>query len=64
MTVLTLMDSSFVLIIAVMAYVFGVIWGRKVFGDRPLTPLSPNKTWEGFIGGGISTVTDLSSLPH
>lgn len=35
----------------VMAYVFGFF-----FGKTPLIKLSPKKTWEGFIGGGISTV--------
>ncbi|KAG6462656.1 hypothetical protein O3G_MSEX013394 [Manduca sexta] len=35
----------------VMAYVFGFF-----FGKTPLIKLSPKKTWEGFIGGGVSTV--------
>lgn len=35
----------------VMAYLFGFFFGRT-----PLIKLSPKKTWEGFIGGGISTV--------
>lgn len=35
----------------VMAYMFGFFFGRT-----PLIKLSPKKTWEGFIGGGISTV--------
>lgn len=35
----------------IMAYVFGFF-----FGKTPLIQLSPKKTWEGFIGGGISTV--------
>jgi len=39
----------------VMAYFFGISLGRK-FIDRPLTPLSPNKTWEGFLGAMFSTV--------
>ena len=34
-----------------MAYVFG-----KTMGRTKLIKLSPNKTVEGFIGGGISTV--------
>ncbi|XP_040411046.1 phosphatidate cytidylyltransferase 1 isoform X3 [Cygnus olor] len=33
------------------AYIFGFFFGRT-----PLIKLSPKKTWEGFIGGGISTV--------
>jgi len=39
----------------VMAYVCGMSCGRK-FIERPFLKLSPNKTWEGFIGGGIFTV--------
>ena len=33
------------------AYIFGFF-----FGKTPLIQLSPKKTWEGFIGGGISTL--------
>jgi len=40
----------------IMAYFFGIKWGRKIFGDRALTSLSPNKTWEGFLGGLVTTV--------
>ena len=39
----------------IMAYVCGMTCGRKFF-NRPFLSLSPNKTWEGFIGGGICTV--------
>uniref|UniRef100_A0A7S1BGT5 phosphatidate cytidylyltransferase n=1 Tax=Corethron hystrix TaxID=216773 RepID=A0A7S1BGT5_9STRA len=39
----------------VCAYVCGMTIGRK-FIKRPFVKLSPNKTWEGFIGGGIITV--------
>jgi len=35
----------------IMAYMFGFFFGRT-----PLIKLSPKKTWEGFIGGAISTV--------
>lgn len=35
----------------IMAYIFGFFFGRT-----PLIKLSPKKTWEGFIGGGVSTV--------
>ena len=39
-----------------MAYFIGMGFGRK-FIKRPfLGALSPNKTWEGYIGGGICTV--------
>jgi phosphatidate cytidylyltransferase len=39
----------------VMAYFSGITCGRK-FVQRPFMELSPNKTWEGFIGGGIFTL--------
>jgi phosphatidate cytidylyltransferase len=39
----------------IMAYVCGMSFGKK-FVRRPFLALSPNKTWEGFIGGGICTV--------
>ena len=35
----------------IFAYIFGFLFGRT-----PLIKLSPKKTWEGFIGGSISTV--------
>jgi len=36
---------------------FSQLWG-KLLGKRPLCPrVSPNKTWEGFWGGFISTLT-------
>lgn len=43
----------------VMAYVFGFFMGRT-----PLIKLSPKKTWEGFIGGGISTVILGALISH
>jgi phosphatidate cytidylyltransferase len=39
----------------IMAYVAGITCGRK-FIQRPFITFSPNKTWEGFIGGGIFTM--------
>jgi phosphatidate cytidylyltransferase len=39
----------------IMAYVCGMTCGKK-FINRPFLKLSPNKTWEGFIGGGICTI--------
>ncbi|XP_031553815.1 phosphatidate cytidylyltransferase 2-like [Actinia tenebrosa] len=33
------------------AYIFGFFFGRT-----PLIKISPKKTWEGFIGGGVATV--------
>ncbi len=38
-----------------MAYFSGITCGRK-FIHRPFISFSPNKTWEGFIGGGIFTM--------
>lgn len=39
----------------IMAYVSGMTCGRK-FIQRPFITFSPNKTWEGFIGGGVFTM--------
>ena len=39
----------------IMAYVSGMTCGKK-FIQRKLISFSPNKTWEGFIGGGIFTI--------
>jgi len=39
----------------VMAYFCGISCGRK-FIQREFMSVSPNKTWEGFIGGGIFTM--------
>lgn len=36
------------------AYFVGMAMGRK-FINRPFLKISPNKTWEGFIGGSICT---------
>jgi len=38
-----------------MAYFCGMACGRR-FIKKPFLELSPNKTWEGFIGGGLCTV--------
>ena len=46
-----IMPIMMVVINDVMAYMWGFFMGRT-----PLIKLSPKKTWEGFIGGGISTV--------
>ncbi len=36
--------------------VFQYVWG-KLCGRRPVAPtISPNKTWEGLVGGGLSAV--------
>ena len=41
-----------VIINDVMAYACGITTGRK-FISRPFLTFSPNKTWEGFLGGGF-----------
>jgi len=38
-----------------MAYFCGFFFGKRFF-SRPLTKLSPNKTWEGFIGAFVCTI--------
>ena len=35
--------------------IFAYVWGRML-GKHQLTPLSPKKTWEGFIGGFFTTM--------
>ncbi|KAJ1988238.1 phosphatidate cytidylyltransferase [Dimargaris cristalligena] len=42
---------SFVITNDIFAYIFGFFFGRT-----PLIQLSPKKTWEGFLGGWISTM--------
>jgi phosphatidate cytidylyltransferase len=39
----------------ILAYLFGKPFGRKIF-KFSLIELSPNKSWEGFIGGLVSTI--------
>ncbi|KAG5455134.1 Phosphatidate cytidylyltransferase, photoreceptor-specific [Clonorchis sinensis] len=46
-----LMPVALVICNDIMAYVFGFF-----FGKTPLIKLSPKKTWEGFIGGGLATI--------
>ena len=46
-----LLPVSCVVINDISAY----FWGKK-FGKHPLSPLSPKKTWEGFIGAFFSTL--------
>jgi phosphatidate cytidylyltransferase len=36
------------------AYFCGMLFGKRIFG--PFLQLSPNKTWEGFIGGLLCTL--------
>ena len=49
------MPHSLIICNDIWAYFVGFFIGRK-FIDKPLTRLSPNKTWEGFIGGAIATL--------
>uniref|UniRef100_A0A0N4U714 Phosphatidate cytidylyltransferase n=1 Tax=Dracunculus medinensis TaxID=318479 RepID=A0A0N4U714_DRAME len=46
-----LVPVSMIICCDIMSYIFGFF-----FGKTPLIKLSPKKTWEGFIGGGISTI--------
>lgn len=39
----------------VAAYFCGITMGRKII-NAPFLAISPNKTWEGFIGGGLLTI--------
>lgn len=52
-----------VIINDVMAYFCGFSLGRKLYKGPFLPDLSPNKTWEGFIGAGIFTVVAGFFLP-
>ncbi len=45
------MPVSMIICNDIMAYMFGFFFGRTKLID-----LSPKKTWEGFLGGGVSTV--------
>ena len=53
------MPIMMVIINDIMAYMFGFTMGRT-----PLIQLSPKKTWEGFIGGGLATVVMSLGLAH
>lgn len=50
-----LLPHSLIICNDIMAYFVGITCGRK-FINRPLTSLSPNKTWEGFIGAILCTI--------
>jgi len=50
-----LLPSSLIIFNDIMAFFCGVLFGNKII-KKPFLALSPNKTWEGFIGGGICTV--------
>lgn len=52
----------FLVIVVQLSDVFQYIWG-KLLGKRRIAPsISPNKTWEGFIGGVASAVAVGTSL--
>jgi len=46
-----MLANGSVMVNDIMAFVFG-----KLFGRTKLIQLSPSKTVEGFVGGGISTI--------
>jgi len=50
-----LLPTSLVIMNDTAAYFTGFCFGKR-FIKRPLTVLSPNKTWEGFLGGMIFTL--------
>ena len=50
-----LLPASMIICNDTMAYFCGYFFGKK-FIKMPFLKLSPNKTWEGFIGGGICTL--------
>ena len=52
-----IMPIMMVVINDVMAYMFGFFFGRT-----PLIQLSPKKTWEGFIGGGVRALLNFHFL--
>mmetsp|Transcript_3149 Transcript_3149/g.2876 ORF Transcript_3149/g.2876 Transcript_3149/m.2876 type:complete len:293 (+) Transcript_3149:370-1248(+) len=54
-----LLPASLVITNDCFAYIFGVFLGKT-----PLIKLSPNKTWEGFVGGLISTIVWAYFFSH
>ncbi len=58
-----LFPATLVIVNDVMAYFCGVALGRKVYKGPFLPDLSPNKTWEGFIGAAFFTVAAGWYLP-
>lgn len=47
-----LLPATLIAINDIAAYIFGFFFGRT-----PLIKLSPKKTWEGFIGASVATIT-------
>jgi len=50
-----LLPHSLIICNDIMAYFCGLALGRR-FVNKPLTSLSPNKTWEGFVGSLFCTL--------
>ncbi len=52
----------YLVLVAQLNDVMQYVWG-KLFGKRPIAPtVSPNKTWEGFIGGTVTAVAVGTAL--
>jgi phosphatidate cytidylyltransferase len=52
----------FLVVVVQLSDVFQYVWG-KLFGRHPIAPtISPNKTWEGFLGGIVCAVLLGTSL--
>ena len=52
----------FLVVVVQLSDVLQYVWGKAV-GKRPIAPsLSPNKTWEGFIGGTLSATALGASI--
>ncbi|KAH9798104.1 phosphatidate cytidylyltransferase 1 [Citrus sinensis] len=54
-----LLPASLIVINDIAAYIFGFFFGRT-----PLIKLSPKKTWEGFIGASVATITSAFVLAN
>lgn len=57
-----LLPCSLVICNDIMAYMCGLL-GKGLLTNRPLLALSPNKTWEGFLGGMLLTTLFALSWP-
>ncbi len=51
-------------VIAAVAYDIGALVAGRMFGRRPLTAISPNKTWEGLVGGALAAVVVSVIVVH
>lgn len=45
-----------------LAYCIGKLLGQKIVYTKPFPEISPGKTWEGTVGGGICTILILVAL--